>query len=1025
MGDYNPHAPYIIGNEWVPILDPGLLPEKNVENGYSFSLSNAATIVTGSYFTKTLPPTLTGAVAELMAVYAFGTEDQTGPIMQLVIPCTGVQTTGSGISGVPSVSAAAVSSPSDSNYLQIAPTTSTNRIGFSFDVTTYANALDNKRILDVTLLYTAAGDPLDFGGTSVSLARAATITNGTTSGGTPVGAATILDGTELGEISFGEVNTFFSSAVVPPLSQQPHAYPWRYEELALLQPNSAAGTKLIISWFNSDITAFQFIGYAALRITYCEEKRLAYGAHRATSVSPLVEGYRYIPLRDPDFNTSITLPGGKYSVVISQVPLSDTPSPIPPVLGALEELYELPSLGGLQVNKSLTPATTFTKEYDSVIPALGLHTTAFVVTGSHEYGQQIGAPVYNGINLAQQMETSVAPLSTASYPQIRFYARRFGDTTSDLTVTLTNFAGATAVITVAEFDALPEIVNGWKEVTLRLQTAAVIGVMGVEPIVWSAKGTSSQQWQIMGARCLEPQPSTAAQQGDTTTYRAPLGDVASITWKSPNVTSSTADEYADVTFILSQDPPLVSGFGLSLAYQEVATVGLHCGVPNACIPTGISYNELTWDNQVTIDTFNRSLATGMGSTDTGETYTILGTSSRYSVTGGVGRMSWTTTGDDHSAILNVGYVDHTISVDMQLPALLTTGVMELFLFTRYVDASNTYVFYVLITAAGVVTYTIYRIVAGVSTAISGGSVAITYTAGLWLRLNATSTANTHSFTVTPMIDGEFDEPVMSTTVISTALTTGTRVGFGGYVQGGSTFPATPFYAYVDNLQANYSNLNGVTQELQRFDAYDTDWNTIMMSDDITIQSFSDYEARIGVFTQYRMRNRNMLDFMGAWVTGSGTIPTPGVQAIGDGNSVLIFTSNVGPTGNLAYTMTWDSRPIESFVFPEADTVQLQRMFGKNFMTAFRPLERGGERFQRTLLVNAAAIALPSLANFRSLRDLAWADIPYVCVRDELGNRWFATVLVPSGDVQVDRQIYLAQIEVVETNEFPYPVNPSL
>jgi hypothetical protein len=74
-----------------------------------------------------------------------------------------------------------------------------------------------------------------------------------------------------------------------------------------------------------------------------------------------------------------------------------------------------------------------------------------------------------------------------------------------------------------------------------------------------------------------------------------------------------------------------------------------------------------------------------------------------------------------------------------------------------------------------------------------------------------------------------------------------------------------------------------------------------------------------------------------------------------------------------------------------------------------------------MLIQRAAVTRARLANMTSLRDLAWDTLPYVCVRDELGNRWFANVLVPSGTVQNKRRIYLAQIKVTETTDTAVPV----
>ena len=216
-------------------------------------------------------------------------------------------------------------------------------------------------------------------------------------------------------------------------------------------------------------------------------------------------------------------------------------------------------------------------------------------------------------------------------------------------------------------------------------------------------------------------------------------------------------------------------------------------------------------------------------------------------------------------------------------------------------------------------------------------------------------------------------------------------------------------------------------ELQRTDEEDDDWFTIMRTENQILAVFNDYEARVDTVTQYRMRTVNALDFFGDWTTSPEvTIAAPGVVGAGNGNSVLIFTTNNVQDGssNLAYVMTWERTPDEAMSFPEAGDVNLQKIYGRDYVTAFRPLERGGERFSRVLLVQNAAIPTGRLRDgFRSLRDLAWADVPYICVRNELGDRWFATVLVPSGNIRRNRRLLLAQIEVVETNDVPSIVDP--
>jgi len=81
--------------------------------------------------------------------------------------------------------------------------------------------------------------------------------------------------------------------------------------------------------------------------------------------------------------------------------------------------------------------------------------------------------------------------------------------------------------------------------------------------------------------------------------------------------------------------------------------------------------------------------------------------------------------------------------------------------------------------------------------------------------------------------------------------------------------------------------------------------------------------------------------------------------------------------------------------------------------------------QRNLPPIVNAITVPTTQGsdgFTLLRDLAWSDLPYVCVKDDLGNRWFSTLIVPSGTMQRSPQLFIASIVVTESTDVPYPVS---
>jgi len=239
--------------------------------------------------------------------------------------------------------------------------------------------------------------------------------------------------------------------------------------------------------------------------------------------------------------------------------------------------------------------------------------------------------------------------------------------------------------------------------------------------------------------------------------------------------------------------------------------------------------------------------------------------------------------------------------------------------------------------------------------------------------------------------------------------------------------ATPITGMFDNFTTSPPGFGAF--EIQRYDNVDGVWSTIMLGTNPATTGFKDYEARVGTPSVYRMRQHNVYDFVGAWNTPvSGTITSPGVTNADIG--LLIFTSNESQSGayNLAYSSSWENNPSEDFIWPEGSSITLQEMYNKDFVTSFHPLERAGERFSRVILVNSVGIATAVDVNaFKSLRNMAWADLPYICVRNELGERWYAAILVPAGTRRrmnsVD-MLQLAEVTVVQVSDTPSVVDPA-
>lgn len=842
MGDYNPHAPVIVGNEWVGIRDEAtqFSPAVDVvELGHTFRTASAYTLQDGRFYVDEMPANAAGETY-FIALYPKDREADTGPIRRVVIPAESAFVTGATLSGGTAIQA--IFTPELVNYVLLDTDNAISQVTAGFNTAQYT-VLTDKRIVAVNLLYAAhrffnteerdngpfiylANATYPFGSENIIYDRGNNIAEGGS-----------LAGDEVLKVRFGDVCRLWQSPVTEEMQ------PWTYTDLQRFDASSGSRLYATIatgSSFGAPAGGICYVWYMALEVLFCEETRsIVGGLRRGISSSELVYGANAVRLRSVSARAlNPQLAAGDWTVTLAAADQGGAESDFSgyPDLNALRELYALPTHEGVKVNITEAVGETFTRESVNILTQLSVHATGGApLTEVHSYGRIAPGLVYGSTTVSQDVYDDTVAGGT-TFDQLRFYARRWGDTTASLEVTGTgDLAGVSASITPDDFDALSEIVDGWKEVTLTLSPAATLGGLASPGLLWRATGeTAGSRWEVLGVRA--PAASgipgnlynevPSAQRLSSTTYQPSGGTTHRMTWMPPPTNVSGADVAADVVFLLSQSPPTITGLTVQTLSQAVTGIGEGCAGTPCCIPTEIFYHRVTW-----------SAAAG------------------------------TVSGDYLGAI-----------------------------------------------------------------------------------------------------------------------------------------------------------------ELQRSDDV-TEWQTIMSASSPGVTGFNDYEARAGQVSQYRIRATNLYDFAGAWSdAASGTLTSPGVTVQCDDDDTaagtLIFTSNADQSGarNLAYVMQFDRSVEESFAFPEAATSQMRRRYGRDYFTAFRPTERGGEQFSRVILVQAAAGALPNMANIRSLRDLAWADLPYVCVRDERGNRWFANVVVP--DVNIShRSSYYARVDIAEVTDTSCEVDP--
>lgn len=1054
MADYNYHRPDIVGQEWVPILDAHYEPDITQERGYSFTMTQTGAPLVlnrGIYHVNTVPPGVTTSQVPFVAVCPKNREYPAGPIMKTIIPCSG--TANAGTNGAffgPLTGFQALLNPSDGSGFGFASgpvsTTASGTLDLAFDVSGSPIApFTTSRIFNVSLIYAADGNalrvatPPNFMQTMIRY-QATNVLYG--NGVLDAGVSRRGDAnTNLGRISLGEINPNWST---PGFTATNDRYPWTVTRL--LAFDESAGTPMVFrfSWqFDTNVAdGGVSLEYAALEVTWApSENRIAYGGRhlgidQGATGSALSYGVgdNFVILRTANTlatGAGLLAPSGEYTVTTHLADLGDMNQPIfflnaaaasntRPTFNAIRELYQEPPIQGVEIDRVLSTTDTFDIGTSAIIPAVGVTVTGDtdVYSGCHGYQYQTQALAFILSSATQQFQ-SVNLNGTLPYPWVRFYARlASGEARGGIQFADAVGANNTFVrITGEDLMALPEIVDGWREVTLRFEPPSNVPTMDGSTTtrnwVWSIYGITSADaetsYEIMAAAS-----STIMQDAN---YETSTFDVNILYGKATT---------ADATFLFSTDPPAVTGMAVIPDTFAVTGIGLECDTVPACIPDSVPYNRVTWAipnfGTSILDTFDRSVSSGWGNANTGEPWTNSGgAASDYSVsvTGSHGIHTHTAVNSGHHSTVGPMTIrDFDVLAEIQWPGLAPlTQPYEVAVIGRFTNTSNYYYYRVRWTQADVIDVAIISVVAGVFTQLttsvlnpnsfpSGGTAdgIITIRAqaqGSMLRMKVWDATLT-------------DEPVAWTTTVSnTALTAG-QVGLRSELMAGNTNTLPVQFRFPTFAATPPTSAFGY-YELQRSDEL-TDWQTILQASAPGVTGFSDTESRIGVQSDYRIRQVNVHGFVGPWsTTVSATTPAPSGVAY-----FLTFTSNEDQSGTraLAYAETWDSNPREEMSYFEGSgMVQFQRMYERNFQVGFHSLERGGVQFERTLLVQNAAVSPAVLETaFRSLRDLAWQDFDYVCVRTNAGDRWFSVVEVPSGSISRGRKLQLVQIRVTESSD---------
>lgn len=1083
MGMYNPDAPLIVGNQFAPTVTADYRPELFVERGWSFRQPATTFYDWASFFISELPPTPGFGHTYLWTLYRRGQETNTGPARTVLIPVSEATLTNSTVQGTTADPVVALSSPTNAAWITLGSASDGNgRIRAAFDIAPYEDLLDGRRILDVSFRYIVQElipRPVE----AFTLSTIALRDNGLNATH-PYDEYEIIQRlptqTDTSRSRWGEI-AFAWNRTHSPLSGYNVRYPWNFNQLM----NFHTGEDLkfefdqVISpvegWTNN-------VHYLAMQVTFCEENRLAvFGAQfgsRSTvtdtaggnakyrlgqnSPSPgnIAHGFIDPQSLSQNGNSAAQQAGFIQDLTLTLKRADAGPannSGTPPVIRALRTLEVYPGHPGVLIQNTLTEGQEPTAATTDLMPQLIINTIgAGIATAEdppppwlHVYGLITPLQVHILSSPTQEI-VQLADAPSTEFPQLRFWARSL-DASAPLEVWLDNqnqpdgvFVGQ---LTPSEWAALPEIADGWKQVTMLVDPAALIDddgtVLTPSAPYWQSSTSQFRSWEVLAVR-VNPDPYNpgAPEETGLGTY----GDGGTI----PTVLGTDADADESTTAATSYVAPSVTAPEanslLICAWLTASTTGAHT------IPGSMALGASTTSAFTRMTDATETVAAGA----TG-TRTTTGPSDRWSA------LSFTVGNPAGAPVVE----EFLSGVDTSADVTLTTG-------------AGTQAGWVMVAIRGFVLdfegtmqllppsgggWTLQAISAPEGTGTSRCAVwtKIVRTAGaqsVTFPNEATSPDNHARLYVLSNVDTDL-EPFQAqggiigdlpdTEDIDVAVFWGVAMpAIEGLAVAGEVQPlaavdpgcvdiAGPIPTGIEYAALTWEPVTGGAEfiglghyEIQRRD--DTmpadQWETIATPTHPLVDAFDDYEARIGIESSWRIRYVHEVGMAGPWSTPvTYTVPSPGVTGVRSNcaRAVLTFTSNQAPHMNVAYSASWTGSVEERFDFVESGQQVLQTMHRRDYQVAFRPHERGGVTFGRMLLVSAAAITVErQRAGFEPLRDLAWDDdLPYVCVRDANADRWLANLLVSSGVIRARRRLYLADVQITEVADVPAPATPTV
>ncbi|MGZ4799909.1 MAG: beta strand repeat-containing protein, partial [Acidimicrobiia bacterium] len=371
------------------------------------------------------------------------------------------------------------------------------------------------------------------------------------------------------------------------------------------------------------------------------------------------------------------------------------------------------------------------------------------------------------------------------------------------------------------------------------------------------------------------------------------------TYHTANLTSTSTDVDGTIASSLWNfgDSSTGSGATTSHTYNAAGTYTVTLTVTDNAGGISSTSQSVTITDQYASDTFERTVASGLGSADVGGPWTLSGASSVASVSNGVGTLVGVVNANRAAYLTTVRQTDLDTKADLSIDQAATGGGAYASVINRRVSSGNDYRLKLRYVAGGSVTAFLTRTVGGAETVLSSTTVpGLTVAPNDVLRVRFQALGTSPTTLKAKVWKYGTQEPLswlLTSTDSTAALAAPGDVGVLLFPSGSWTGTAPNLS--IDNFRTEPDT--GAPVNIPPTAAFSTGLNHLTASFDATASSDADF----GTISSY------LWDF-GDGTTGTGATNTHTYSGDGTYTVTLTVTDNGGATNSVSHAITVQNIP---------------------------------------------------------------------------------------------------------------------